>query len=186
MQHRDVADRGRLIICRVRPGIGSVGLGVAMQLKNFYNPVPDGLTVESLCDWNAFEVAGFHAAQRVMRLYEVVVGEMKANGCFEVLSLFAECQSQPSQTTHMKASRGVEPLDIAGGDQIDCRLARNDHLLGRDKFRRAVASMIFDCFSTVDFDDLPVVGIAAKSLFDSLNISFEAVGRDLDRSEEHT
>src|ERR1017187_1343739 len=65
MQHRDVADRGRLIICRVRPGIGSVGLGVAMQLKNFYNPVPDGLTVESLCDWNAFEVAGFHAVQLV-------------------------------------------------------------------------------------------------------------------------
>jgi hypothetical protein len=41
-----------------------------MQLKNFYDSIPDRLTVESLYDWNAFEVAGFHTVLLADYLFE--------------------------------------------------------------------------------------------------------------------
>ena len=97
-----------------------------------------------------------------MSLDEVVIGEVKANRSRKVLALFAECQSEASQSAHVKACRSIQTLDVAGRDQIEIRTTGNGFLFAGDELRGAVAAIIFHCYAAIGFDDLAVVGIPAR------------------------
>ena len=59
------------------------------------------------------------AAQGVVPFDEVVIGEVKANRRLKVLPLLAESQREPGKPAHVKASGSVQPLDVAGRNQVE-------------------------------------------------------------------
>ncbi len=52
-----------LTICVVRPCVKLLRFWMVDQLKDFYDALPNGFTLERLFDWNAFNVARFDAVK---------------------------------------------------------------------------------------------------------------------------
>ena len=67
-----------------------------------------------------------------MPLHEVVIGEVQPNRSHEVLALLAESQCQAGETAHVKPRGSVQPLHVAGGDQVNIGVASHHMLLRGD------------------------------------------------------
>src|SRR5271166_6210471 len=61
------------------------------------------------------------ASQGVVPLDEVVIGEVESDRSREVLPFLAESQRKPSETAHVQPSGSVQPLDVAGRNQVKIR-----------------------------------------------------------------
>jgi len=59
-----------VVIGFVGPGIGSVGLGVVVQVEYLHDPVPNGLTLEDFFDRHTFAVSSVYAVQLVNHVFE--------------------------------------------------------------------------------------------------------------------
>jgi hypothetical protein len=63
MQHSHITARMPWIVRLMRPGIGSVCLGVALEVEDLNYPVPNGLTFPSLFYGDAFPIDGYPAVE---------------------------------------------------------------------------------------------------------------------------
>jgi hypothetical protein len=94
---------------------------------------------------------------------EVVIGKVKANRRNEVLTLLAEGQRQASETAHMETGGSVQPLHVAGRDEVFVPVARIDEFPGGGNTRRAVTAIV-DLLVSVNLDDLGIVHFRTESL----------------------
>ena len=118
-------------------------------------------------------------AERVVTLYEVVIGEVQTNRSNEVLMLLAEGQRKAGETAHVQPGRCIQPFNVAGRNQVFVWIARIDELLsGLDTRRWAVAAIVH-LIVAVDFDDLGVVNILPESLVHRSNIVPKPICGDL-------
>ena len=72
----------------------------------------------------------------------------------------------------------VQPLDVAGRNEVIIGTSLNDRLFRTDHFWRRIA-MLVTIFMPEDFDDLSIVHIRAPCRFYSVAIGSEAIGRHL-------
>lgn len=79
----------------------------------------------------------------------------------------------------MQPSCRVQPLDVAGRNQVEIRCTRDGFLLAGDNLRRAVAMMAGKFLMAEHLHNLAVVGIASKGAFNGGYIGAEAICRDL-------
>ncbi len=61
MKHGNAPFRCVWIVCFMRPSIGGIGFGMAVQIKHFDNAFPNCLTIENLFDWHTLTVRGLNA-----------------------------------------------------------------------------------------------------------------------------
>ena len=65
-----------------------------------------------------------------MPLDEVVIGKVQSDRRLEVLALLGECQRQTGQTAHVQPRGCVQPLYVAGRNQIKFGMPGIDLLFG--------------------------------------------------------
>jgi hypothetical protein len=68
----NMSSRYRRIVRLMRPGIGCVGLGVAVEIEDFHNPIPHCLTLEDLFDGHTFTMSSLRTVETVNRLAKLV------------------------------------------------------------------------------------------------------------------
>jgi hypothetical protein len=100
---------------------------------------------------------------------------VKRNRSFKILAFLAESQREASQAAHMKSGCSVQPLDVAGRNQVRIGPTGNDLLFGRYKFRLAVPALAFGGLVPVGLDDLAVIGIPAKGPLNGFFVCRKAV-----------
>ena len=104
-----------------------------------------------------------------MPLDEIVIGEVKGNGCLKVFQLLAESIGKPSQTAHVKAGRAIQPLNVAGGGKVHIRGSSHAPLLDRNKLGRAVLALWpLRVIGAIRLDDLSVINIRLRRLIPRL------------------
>ncbi len=98
MKHGNVALRSVQVVCFVRPGIGGVSVGMAVQVEDFDDPFPDSLSVPNLFYRNTLTV-------RCGRTVEFV------NDCPKIVYVGHAVALSKSPTLQ---KLGVTPAAIAG------------------------------------------------------------------------
>ena len=78
------------------------------------------------------------AAQGIMPLHEIVIGEVERNRCLEVLPLLAESVREASQAAHVEAGCAVQTLNVTRGCQRHIRKTSDGFLFRYDKLWGAV------------------------------------------------
>ena len=107
-----------------------------------------------------------------MCLDEIVIREVKRNSRLKVFHLLAECIGQARQPAHVKASRSVQSLNVAGRNQVHIGSAHNCRSSHGGYFRRTVAAflMMLAFVCAVVLNDHSVVNIHAESVLYGFDI----------------
>ena len=109
-----------------------------------------------------------------MRLDEIVTGEVKRNSRLEIHFLFREGHRQMCEPLDVQAGRGIQPFNVARGDEIELGASVNGLLFNGADLWGAIPALSVDRFlGPIGLDNLAVVNaFAAKCPVDSIDIGF--------------
>ena len=120
-----------------------------------------------------------------MTLYEIVVREVQCNRCFKVFQFLAKCVGQACQSAHVKPSRSIQPLNIAGRCQSHVRESADGLFLRNHKVWCAVLPLgIGGTIVDVSLDDLREVYVGTKRLIVALVGAFIAMMQPVQERED--
>lgn len=114
---------------------------------------------------------------------KIIVCEVERYRSLQILQLLAEGTGKPGEPSHAHPHSKVLALHKASGNVRNVRIALNWGSSRAHNMRRAISSGA-DRSSLIAFDDLAVINLQAKSLFGSIHVCRQSVGRKLDPVRE--